>query len=67
MPLAGSPVPVVPQPKAKAERWALPNSGLNPSRKRWSEPEVWAVPREEQELPRVPPALLRNLLNLTVI
>ena len=58
---AGSPVSAVLQPKAKC--WALPNTGLNPSRKRWSKPEVWAVPREEQELPRVPPALLRNLLN----
>lgn len=53
--------------QAEAECWALPNTGLNSSGKKRSTPEVCAVPTEEQELPCVPPALLRTLLNPTVI
>jgi len=63
----GSPMCAVLQPRAKARTWALLNTGMNHPRKRWSKPEVWAVPRAEQELPRMPPALLVNLLNPTVI
>lgn len=60
-------VSAVLQPEAKAESWALPNTGLNPPCKACSKPELWAVPTEEEELPRAPPDLLRNLLNPTVV
>lgn len=53
--------------QAETECWALPNTGLNPSGKKQSTPEVWAFPTEGQELPCMPPALSRTLLNPTVI